>query len=274
MATAGQARCRVHVRLDEAQAIASVCVALLGACAKGGSQRAGESTAAGRLLREAEVADRVLPDSDTLEQGDSNRVYVNHDSSGGNLVWDAWTPLGRRQWRSANLSGARPETRLADLNGDGTVDLFWTTAYEEMVGGSVVLNTADGFVHLHPDVVKCQEPELRQLNGRYFYVAHSPGVYSGQECREAIPGQLCAAKFPTTWPRWFQVVKTELREVAPTREFHVELARSYRAAATRLDSLLAAVNALPDSQQYVKYCGADGARRMRQLADSAQALAR
>jgi hypothetical protein len=274
MATAGQPRFLVHVRFDEAQAIAAVCVALLGACGKGGSQRAGESTVAGQLLREAEVAERVLPDSDTVQPGDSNRVYVKRDSSGEYLVWDAWTPVGRRQWRSANLFGARPETRLVDLNGDGTVDLFWTTAYEEMVGGSVVLNTAEGFVHLHPDVVACQEPELRQLNGRYFYVAHTPGVYSGQDCHEPIPGQLCAEKFQTTWPRWFLVVAAELREVAPTREYHVELARSYLAAATRLDSLLAAVNALPDSQQYVKCCGADAARRMRQLADSAQALAR
>ena len=207
-----------------------------------------------------------------LSERDGNRVYLVDADTLTYLVWLAGAPWGYRTWKSGDTYGGVPHVELADVNGDGALDLFWTLQYEEILEGMIVLNKKENFVTAFPKVAECQVPQLERVNGRYLYIAFVPGAYELDRCLDPVVGGNCAEKFHGNWPRFYSVVDSTLTEVRPGKERYPQLAALYRSEAARFDSLYTVDRMLPEPSRNLFYCDPDAGNRMRKLADSAERL--
>jgi hypothetical protein len=88
-------------------------------------------TVAGAILKEGKLEYRPIAPTEVLVERGANRVYLVRDSSATYVLWTPDTSSTRNTWRSTNTYGGRPQVQLADLNQDGTLDLFWAMQYEE-----------------------------------------------------------------------------------------------------------------------------------------------
>jgi hypothetical protein len=222
---------------------------------------------------------RMTPTAPGVLMGERNRnrvYFVNDttvtDSSLSYVVWEAEAPSSAGTWKSANTYGDRPKIELADVDGDGALDLFWAMQSEDNLEGMVVLNKKGQFVVLTPRVKQCQLPELYRDNGRYVYVVYAPGAYSLSECLDPVVGLNCAENFHANWAR-FYAVDSAMREIAPSKQARREQATRYRSEANRFDSLYAADTMLPEPKRTLYFCSSETGQRMRRLADSVDRLA-
>jgi hypothetical protein len=206
-----------------------------------------------------------------LTERDGNRIYFIDVDTLTYVVWQAIAPSGSSVWKSGNTYGGAPHVELADMNGDGSLDLFWALQYEENLEGKIVLNRKGQFVRLAPKVAECQQPQLERDNGRYLYVAFVPGAYRLDDCLD-VTGLVCVERFHANWPRFYAVVDSTMIEIRPSRERYLRMAALYRSEAARFDSLYALDTMLPAPRRNLSHCYPDAGQRMRKLADSAQAL--
>jgi hypothetical protein len=242
----------------------------VGACEK---PKAPPITVAGQVLGQTVSPPPIQSPANVLAQSDNNRVLFVSDSDSSYVVWDAKAPWGRRSWKSGNTYGGRPRVELADIDGDGALDLFWAMQNEEDQEGMIVLNKKDQFHERIPRVDQCQLPELGRIKGRYVYVAYVPGAYELSACQDPVVGLNCATNFGGNWPR-FYAVDSAITEIVPDRDTYLHLAARFRTEAARFDSVFAADTRLPNPQRNLAFCDSAAGQRMSRLADSVDRLAR
>lgn len=215
-------------------------------------------------------------DGDTISliATDSVRIYVVNADNEARIVWqEEERGRWREVWRSRDLLGALPQVVMEDLDGNGQRDLFWSIAHEDLIGGMVVLQRNEEVVELSPDVVHCERPEIRRIDGSYLFVAYGPGALPAGECRDPVVVTYCVEEFQISWPRFFALGDMRLTETNRERRYYADLAMRYRRDAARLDSMITLQASLPEMERSVWHCGTEAANRMVRLADSAAALA-
>jgi hypothetical protein len=124
------------------------------------------------------------------------------------------------------------------VNGDSTPDLFWSLAYEETVGGILLLAT-DTMVKesFTSSPSACRPPELKKATdeGAWAILEYEASLLSGDDCRGNAPTEACHAALPTDW-----VVLHVLRgdhyvpDSSVGKHFYSSLAKDYAAAARSL----------------------------------------
>jgi hypothetical protein len=195
-------------------------------------------------------------------------VFIDNSGGTRHLVWNKRTGSEWRQfWRSRELYHLNPDVQVADFNEDGTRDLFWNFAFEDLIGSMFVLNVR-GQPHEVFPVVECGRSTLEQDTNGYRLVVPSAGVDSPDECVE-MGRHVCPARFSGEWPKQYRLVGTELREESWPAAIYLQLAAQYRKDAVVLDSLYRASD---DPEQAEVNCGVEVVGRLKALADSAETL--
>jgi hypothetical protein len=248
---------------------ASVVVFSTAACTKAEPSNA---TVADAIMKKGDLDSSPTAPQEVLVERDANRVYLVRDSSATYVLWKPDTSSSRNTWRSANTYGGRPQVQLADVNQDGSLDLFWAMQYEDNLEGMIVLNRGGRFIKLIPKVEQCQRPELGRANNRYVYIAYVSGAYPLDDCTDPVVGRICVQNFHANWPRLY-AIDSGMTEISPGKDFYTELAARLKSEGNRFDSLYAADTAQPKPTRQLSFCASDAGQRLRRLADSAARLA-
>jgi len=252
-----------------------MCILVLCVCAcekpKVAQQASASSTQTSASSTPIRTEGQASPDA-LLTERDDNRVFLVDADTVTYVVWLAKAPWGYSTWKSGDTYGGVPRVELADVNGDGSLDLFWALQYEENLEGMIVLNRKDHFVKVTPKVADCQLPRLERDNGQYLYIAFVPGAYKLADCRDPVPGSICVERFHGNWPRFYSVIDSTMTEVQPGKDRYLQIATLYRSEAARFDSLYAVDKTLPEARRNLSYCNPDAGNRMRKLADSVERL--
>jgi hypothetical protein len=210
----------------------------------------------------------------TSRSDNDDRVTVMNDSSLRQVVWEhrssgKWTTY----WKSLDIYGAEPTLRLADMNKDGRVDLFWSIAFEEIVGGSVVFYSPSGPVAVPIPIDECAQPQLTSDSLGYLVIAQGAGVVAADQCNE-MDAEICANDAFSTWPRYFRPVANSLVEEPGSKNKYTALANEFDKSAQMVDSIYHAesTGAKKDAR-LEEICGREFPQRLRALADSARNVA-
>ncbi len=248
----------------------------LGFVACGPESQRGENSSAARST-EAGSADLVAdsPVTQSVQQG-RERVLISATGVDSVFldpigVYDhqvLWAIGTDEYWRSGDLYGGRPEVALADLNGDGRTDLFWSLGYEETNATAAVLSTNEGPELLLIPFDECIAGNLRREDGQYVIETFEGGAYPLIECGGAVPS-ICGEE--AYWPRYFRVVGESLSEVAPPGRYRVR-ADVYRRKAAEMDSLFQKPQESPYPLEQI--CGTGFPAKLRAMADSADTVSR
>jgi len=183
---------------------------------------------------------RVAADSgQVLGAHSPDTVRLEHLPDSTFLRWTT-SRGGRRivRWESRNLYFGIPEAQLVDVNGDSAPDLFWSLAYEETVGGMLLLATdtmAQEAFRSSPSA--CRPPEIKKATdeGAWAILEYEASLLSGDDCRGNAPTEACHAALPTDW-----VVLYVLRgdryvvDSSVGKHFYSSLAKDYATAARSL----------------------------------------
>lgn len=203
-------------------------------------------------------------------------VYIERVGQSRHLVWQkrqgaSWHSL----WRSLDIYDGGPEVFVADVNEDGTTDLFWSLRFEEIIGGMFVLDRAGKALEVRIPVPSCQEPVLERDERGYLLRVFAPGVYSAGECKDMnVEVELCGQEIMADWPHFFRVVGVALQEERGSAGFYHALATQYQRDAERMDSLFQTeVQVGAGGKKFSELCKKDLPGQLRVLADSANRLA-
>lgn len=236
---------------------------------------------------EAQSVEQVLfNQSSELVSGDSleavvfssthDSVYIERIGQSRHLVWQkrqdaSWQFF----WRSLDIYGGGPKVVVADVNEDGTTDIFWSLRFEEIIGGMFVLDSAGRAMEVHVPVPNCQEPVLERDEQGYLLKVFSPGVYSAEECSDMdVEVALCGQEVMVDWPHFYRVVGVGLQEEHGSMAFYRALATQYQQGAERMDSLFRTDAQVGNSgMKFSELCRKDLPGQLRVLADSANRLA-
>jgi len=187
----------------------------------------------------------------------------------------AWTSnQGAQQvvrWESHSVPPhARPEVRLAHVNDDAVPDLFWTLAYEGILGGMLLLGQADSALEVFvTGTEECAVPELIDVDadGLLDIVRYTAGALTATECRGDALALACRARFPTDWASpLFQRDSRFVADPPAAKSFYEGRARLYARGATDLEE------ALRDGSTPSVRCNEAMLRQLRSLAARADSL--
>jgi len=208
----------------------------------------------------------------TLDSIPGARVVWRGEDWESVLVWERQLEGKWEAFYDTSKLLARPKASLQDLNEDGTIDLWWSFSYEDLIGGEVVLDVGDSPVEVDLSFDQCHEPALEQAaKGFRLHALASTGM-TGARCVAMDVASLCHAGHSDSWPRFFRVADSHLIE-EPGTAYDYDVAReAYRAAAERLDSLYAVGAEVGYQTTYEQICGSTLPAQLRALADSAALL--
>lgn len=160
------------------------------------------------------------------------------DPDSARVVWYARATAGRvLRWRSPALwRYLVPQVRLLMVNRDSAPDAFLTTAYENVISGTLLLAEGDSAHEVYsPHTNLCRVPELRDVDGDSLtdIVEYVPGVVPYSECTWG-PYE-CQRRFQTEWVEfWLQRDGAFIRDNSAVSGSYADLARKYRQAAATL----------------------------------------
>ena len=170
-------------------------------------------------------------------------------------------------WSSGEIYDARPESVLQDLNGDGTVDLFEGFAFENLFGATVVFDSAGKPKVVHLDQEMCAAPRLVDRGQHFFIEVKGPGPYPYDHCTDPGLHLTCLEGDEGYWPVVFKIAQFGFRPEAVPDSVLARFGALYRAAAARLDSLIASRTTMVATISYAEMCG-EYLLRLKQFADS------
>ncbi len=241
------------------------------ATAAGGSASA--RTGARQSVRLMAPQEAYVPAPQLLAAAGPDTVRVLQEGPARNIVWTRTGPRGRRVfWRSDDIYGSAPRVVLRDLNADGTTDLFWSIAYEEIFAHEFQFDVAGRAVSAYVDRPQCGPAALETGPAGARLTIPLPGAYRAEDCDDPIM-RVCMDALHLGWPERYRVAGTALVPDR-TRADMLALADAYTHAAAHADSVYAAGTLLPgSSERMAAVCGAEVPTRLRALADSARSLA-
>ena len=171
--------------------------------------------------------------------GDTARL-----TSGDRLIWSTQESDGSIvRWQSRELYGAVPEVTLRLVDSDDAPDLFWTIAFEEFLGGMLLLADGDTALQVFAtDEMACGVPELRDVSGDGLLdvIDYRVGALTRPECLGDPVALACRDAYPTDWAE--VLVQHDRRFVsAPlaVQGFYADLGNRYKEAARELRHALA-----------------------------------
>jgi hypothetical protein len=205
----------------------------------------------------------------------ADTVWLQSDGDSRTMVWTT-SSEGRQlqRWRSRDLHGAMPRARLAWINDDAKVDLFWTIDHEELVGGMVLLADGDSarVAYTSAPEEACRSPELIDVtgDGRLDIIQYLPYGFGSVECRMDAAAAPCIEVLPTEWAVvWGQTEDGFAPDPNRAQEFYARLADEYRQAANDLER---AIRTSTGVAALSPRCDRNLLRRLRELTSMAEAI--
>jgi len=117
------------------------------------------------------------------------------------LVWLSAAGSDRNYWISRPLYGGKPDVDLGLVDEDSLQDLFWRLAYEEIVGGMLLVGRQGSPIEAASTTDACRVPVLEDVtrDGLLDFIEYRPGALSLDECFGDPLALACQEEFPTEW---------------------------------------------------------------------------